>query len=63
MPGDNQKEHTEIIEYERQPVSEDKTKPLKTFLALPGWLIAAILYIVLSKIMQKPAQLIEGVQK
>ena len=63
MPCYNQKEYTEIIEYKRQRDPEDKTKPFKTFLALPGWFIAAVLYTVLCKIMQKPVQLIEGVQK
>ncbi len=33
------------------------------FLALPGWFIAAALYLVLSKIMQKPVGLIEGVKE
>jgi len=33
------------------------------FLALPGWFIAAVLYLVLSKIMQKPVDLIESVKK
>lgn len=33
------------------------------FLALPGWFIAAILYLVFSKIMQKPHRLIESVKE
>jgi len=34
MPEENRKERPEIIEYERIPVPEDKTKPFKTFLAI-----------------------------
>lgn len=33
------------------------------FLALPGWFIAAILYLLLSKMMQKRTDLIKGVKK
>lgn len=33
------------------------------FLALPGWFIAAVIYVVLSKLMQKPVGLIEGVKE
>lgn len=33
------------------------------FLALPGWFIAAVLYLLLSKMMQKPVEFIESVKK